>query len=230
MLLRCVLVLAMAVMLFPGTAFSQESPEQIKLPTPDTKGTMSVEEAIYKRRSVRDFKDEALTLGQVSQLLWCSGGVTLDGLSGPTRAYPSAGAVYPLDIYLVAGKVKGLDPGVYLYEWRKHMLKPIRKGDLRDKLASAALGQRMVLEAPVSIVVTAMHSKTARRYGERGAVRYVSMDVGHLGENVHLISESMGLGTVMVGAFIDKKVMDVLKVKDQMPMYIMPVGVPAGKK
>ena len=229
MLLRCILIITLLSMLFAGTTYAQEKGIEIKLPTPERKGTMSVEEAIYQRQSVRNFKKTPLSLEQISQLLWVSGGVTVDGLSGPTRSYPSAGGIYPLDIYLVAGAVEGLDAGIYLYDWRKHMLKLLKKGDYRTKLAAAALGQRMVQEAPVSIVVTAMHSKTARRYGERGAVRYVSMDIGHLGQNVHLISESMGLGSVMVGAFIDKKVMDVLGIKDQVPMYIMPVGVPATK-
>ncbi len=203
-----------------------ETVETVKLPKPRHKGDVSVEQAIYERKSIRRFSGEPLTLEDVSQLLWAAGGMTVDGVTGPTRAFPSAGAVYPLEIYLVAGNVTGLSPGVYHYDWRKHSLVPVKKGDLREDLSKAALSQRMVGEAPVSIVVTALHAKTARRYGQRGAVRYVSMDTGHLGQNVHLQAQSMGLGTVMVGAFMDNKVLDVIDAKNELPVYIMPIGHP----
>ncbi|MGB2601695.1 MAG: SagB/ThcOx family dehydrogenase [Candidatus Omnitrophota bacterium] len=205
---------------------SPEPGETIELPDPKHEGSMSVEEAIYKRRSIRNFSDEALTLQEVSQLLWAAGGRTVDGMTGPTRAYPSAGAIYPLEVYLVAGNVVGLNDGVYRYEWRKHQLKLIKKGDLREQLYKAALSQRMVEVAPATIVITAQHAKTARRYGQRGVTRYVSMDTGHLGQNIHLQAESMGLGTVMIGAFIDKDVAKVLGTEEEMPVYMMPVGYP----
>jgi SagB-type dehydrogenase family enzyme len=213
-----------------GDAVSQQaSPEPgetVDLPKPKHKGSMSVEEAIYRRRSIRNFSDQALTLQEISQLLWAAGGKTVDGMTGPTRAYPSAGAIYPLEIYLVVGNVVGLKDGVYLYEWRKHQLKLVKRGDLRGQLYTASLSQRMVETAPVTLVITAQHAKTARRYGQRGVTRYVSMDTGHMGQNIHLQAESMGLGTVMVGAFIDKDVAKVLGTEEEMPVYMMPVGHP----
>ena len=187
---------------------------------------MSVEEAIHGRRSIRGFTKGALTLAEVSQLLWSAGGKTVDGVTGPTRAYPSAGAAYPLEIYLVAGNVKGVEPGVYRYNWKENSITQIKKGDLRNALAGAAYGQSMMKQAPVTIVITAAFEKTTRRYGERGLKRYVPMDVGHLGQNVHLQAESMGLGTVMVGAFFDNKVAKVLGVEKEVPVYMMPVGRP----
>ncbi len=221
--LKITAVLVAVLLLVPVFCGAEE---EIKLPAPKHRGTLSVEQAIYDRRSVRRFAKVPISLEDVSQILWAAGGSTVDGMTGPTRAYPSAGAVYPLEIYLVAGNVTGLSPGIYLYDWKKNMLILMKKGDLRAQLAKAALSQGMIREAPVTIVVTAVHAKTARRYGERGAVRYVSMDAGHLGQNVHLQAESLGLGTVMVGAFIDNEVLKVLGVKDELPVYMMPVGKP----
>ena len=200
--------------------------QNVKLPKPKHGGGISVEEAIMERTSVRSFNDRALSLEDVSQLLWAAGGKTVDGVTGPTRAYPSAGASYPLEIYLVAGKVQGLEPGVYKYNWRENSLSLVKKGDLREALTRAALGQRMIKQAPVTIVITAEFGKTTRRYGERGRTRYVSMDAGHLGQNVHLQAQSLGLGTVMVGAFSDAEVQKVLGVSDETPIYMMPVGRP----
>lgn len=224
MYLRATLLSLIAVFFVCADIAAQPAGEVITLPKPSHKGNVSVEEAIFKRRSLRDFSDKPLTLQEISQLLWAAGGKTVDGMTGPTRAYPSAGAIYPLEVYLVAGKVSGIDPGIYHYEWRKHQLELVKKGDFRGDLAKAALSQRMIQDAPATLVVTAQHAKTASRYGERGTVRYVSMDTGHMGQNVHLQAESMGLGTVMVGAFIDSQVQKVLGIKDELTVYMMPVG------
>lgn len=197
---------------------------EIKLPAPRYKGKLSVEEAIYRRRSIRRYKDAPLTLQEVSQLLWAGVGATIDGVTGATRAYPSAGATYPLELYLVAGKVKELEAGLYHYDWRNHKLILLKRGDLRRELTRAALGQRMVQDAPISLVFTAVYPRTTRRYGERGKTRYVHMDMGHAGQNIHLQAEALDLGTVVVGAFQDQAVKKVLGVKDQEPLYIMPVG------
>ncbi len=198
----------------------------IKLPLPKYKSDTSVEEAIFKRRSIRRYKEETLGFQEVSQLLWAAGGKTIDGVTGATRAYPSAGGIYPLEIYLVVGNVKGISPGVYHYSWHDHTLSLKKEGDLRQELTAASLNQRMVLEAPVSLVFAAVYSRTTLRYGRRGELRYVPMDVGGAGQNVHLQAESLGLGTVIIGAFSDRAVKEVLELKDEEPLYIMPVGRP----
>lgn len=200
------------------------SPVEIRLPSPKHKGEVSVEEAIFKRRSVRSYRNEPLTLEEVSQLLWAGGGVTIDGITGATRAYPSAGGIYPLEIYLVAGNVKGLTPGIYHYKWQRHTISLVKRGDFREELTTAAFGQRMIMNAPISIVFTGLYSRTTRRYGTRGETRYVPMDVGGAGQNIHLQTEALGLGTVIIGAFYDEKVKEILGTKDETPLYIMPVG------
>lgn len=200
--------------------------KKIRLPSPRHRGEVSVEEAIFKRRSIRHYKDEPLTLEEVSQLLWAAGGKTIDGITGATRAYPSAGGIYPLEIYLVAGEVDGLASGIYHYKWREHTISLVKEGDFRRKLMRAALGQRMVADAPVSIIFTAVYPRTTRRYGKRGEIRYVPMDMGGAGQNVHLQAEALGLGTVIIGAFQDGAVKEIPGVKDETPLYIMPVGRP----
>lgn len=198
--------------------------EYVILPEPNLRGEVSVEEAIYKRRSTRRYQQGPLTLQEVSQLLWASVGKTVDGVSGPTRAYPSAGASHPLEAFLVVGDVKELAVGVYRYNWRDHTLSLVIEGDVRDALTDAALRQAMIREAPASIVFTAVFQRTTSRYGQRGEVRYVPMDTGAAFQNVHLQAQALGLGTVIIGAFSDEGVKEVLNLTDEIPLGIMPVG------
>jgi len=205
----------------------EEPGEEVSLPPPARRGDLSVEEAIYRRRSIRSFLDEPLSLQEASQLLWAAGGKTIDGLTGPTRSYPSAGGAHPLEIYLVAGRVEGLLPGIYRYSWREHSLVRLKRGDRRADLRQAAFGQSMVGQAPASLVFTAVPERTTRRYGER-ALRYIPMDVGGAGQNVHLQAEALGLGTVIVGAFNDEALKSVLSLgAAEAPYYVMPLGRPS---
>lgn len=191
------------------------------LPKPKFKSNVSVEEALLKRRSVRSYKKEKLTLQDVSQLLWAAQGQTV-GWGG--RTAPSAGATYPLEVYLVAGDVEGLQSGLYHYNIKEHSLVQKITSDIRSALARAALGQDYVLKAPASIVITAIYDRTTSRYGKRG-IRYVHNEVGHVGQNIHLQCETLGLGTVVIGAFVDEEVKKVLQLDDdEEPQYIMPVG------
>uniref|UniRef100_A0A7C4GEU7 SagB/ThcOx family dehydrogenase n=1 Tax=candidate division WOR-3 bacterium TaxID=2052148 RepID=A0A7C4GEU7_UNCW3 len=191
----------------------------LQLPTPDTSGTMTVEQALLRRRSVRSFSTAGLKLSESAQLLWAAQGKT-SGWGG--RVAPSAGGTYPMELYLVAGKVSGLEPGVYRYLPADHALETVKPGDVREKLASAALGQAAVASAPAVLVLACDYRRTTARYGERG-VRYVHMEAGHVGQNVHLACEAMGLGTVMIGAFSDAGVKRALGIAYD-PLYVMPVG------
>jgi len=199
----------------------QEGPELISLPKPDVKGKMPLEKTIRQRRSLREYAPGPLTLDQVSQLLWAAEGVTHpEGL----RAAPSAGALYPLEVYLVAGEVEGLEPGVYRYLPRGHDLEPVVAGDRRSRLSKAALGQDCVRNAPAVIAFTAIYERTTKKYGERG-IRYVHMDLGFAAENVYLQAVPLGLGTVMVGAFHDDQVREVLGAsEEEHPLALLPVG------
>jgi SagB-type dehydrogenase family enzyme len=162
-----------------------------------------------------------VTLEQVSQLLWAAQGVT--GAFNE-RTAPSAGGTFPLEMYVVAGEVDGLAPAVYKYRFRVHHLAPVADGDRRVQLAMASLNQDCVRKGAASIVFTAVYKRTVDEYGDRG-VRYVHMEAGHVGQNLHLQAAAMGLGTVMVGAFEEDRVADVLELpEEESPVYIAPVG------
>lgn len=197
----------------------------IKLPVPNTTGEMPLEEAILKRRSVRRYGEQSLLQVQLSQLLWSAQGITN---TGGRRASPSAGATYPLEIFVVTGEqtVEDLKAGIYHYQANSHSLNLHSKGDSRKRLAEAALSQRFIADCPISIVVCAIFSRTSYRYGNRGD-RYAHIEVGHVGQNISLQAIALGLATVMVGAFNDERVSAILKLEEQTePLYIIPVGKP----
>ncbi|MBN2465764.1 SagB/ThcOx family dehydrogenase [candidate division WOR-3 bacterium] len=210
--------------------FSPPSARAVKLPPPACAGTLSVDQALAERRSVRRYADDPLTLAEVSQLLWAAYGITqplpgIPELGGGFRAAPSAGALYPLELYLVAGAVTGLEPGIYRYRPGPHDLLDVLAGDRRQWLCHAALGQTMVQDAPASLVYSAVFSRNTAKYGERGRRRYVCMDLGHSAENVYLQCASLGLGTCGIAAFHDDAVRLVTRLpENEEPLYIMPVG------
>lgn len=177
--------------------------------------------AIKSRRSVRRYKNEALSLEQISQLLWAAQGITSkDGL----RAAPSAGALYPMELYVVVGKVDVLSPGIYKYNCKSHTLSLLESGDKRSELSSASLRQDAVANGMINIVICGVFERTRAKYGSR-AKRYVFMEAGHVAQNIYLLGTSLGLGTVVVGAFDDESVKKVIKAQpEEHPLYVMPVG------
>ena len=195
--------------------------ERIKLPEPSYTGNLSVEEALSQRRSIRAYSGENLTIEEVSQLLWSAQGITS---AGGGRTAPSAGALYPLELYLVVGDVEGIDKGVYRYRPEEHELEKVKDGDTRTELADAALGQACVRDAAIDIVFTAVYERTTGKYGERG-IRYVQMEAGHAAQNVYLQAVALDLGTVVIGAFVDGEVKEIMNMEEQeTPLYILPVG------
>jgi SagB-type dehydrogenase family enzyme len=205
-----------------GAALAQTGGDGgIALPAPRRGGAGSLADVLARRRSVREFAKGPLTLAAVSQLLWAAQGVT--GRDGQ-RTAPSAGGLYPLELYLVAGAVTGLEAGVYRYEPKRHRLLLHMKGDPRGELADAALEQEWVAEAPSVLVIGAVYARSDHRYGRR-APRYVHMEVGHAAQNVYLQAVALDLGTVMVGAFHDRQLARVLRLpEDVEPLGVMPIG------
>jgi SagB-type dehydrogenase family enzyme len=194
---------------------------QIVLSTPVTSGPRPLEALLSQRRSMREFDHQPLALADVGQLAWAAQGVTH---RYGWRTAPSAGALYPLELYLVAGRVDGMEPGVYRYRPQAHSLEMTGDDDCRAALARAALGQSWLADAAAIFVFTAVYERTARKYGGR-AERYVHMEVGHAGQNLFLQAEARGLGTVVVGAFDDAAVAQVLGLPaDHRPLSLMPVG------
>ncbi len=192
----------------------------IELPSPRLDGELTLEEAIFERRSVREFANIPLNLEQISQLLWAAQGITDSWRN--FRSAPSAGALYPMEIFLVVGDVEELEAGIYHYNPDEHSLDKMKEGDIRGDLSRAALGQRAVDQAPVNIIIAAEFGRTTGRYGTRGE-RYVYIEAGHIGQNIYLQAVALGLGTVAIGAFHDDDVAELLEI-DFDPLYIFPVG------
>lgn len=200
----------------------------VKLPDPELKGQMSVEEAIQQRRSVRLYSNKSLTLKDVSQLLWAAQGITDSELN--LRATPSAGRTYPLEVYLVVGPsgVQELGEGVYYYNPIQHQLEKVLNGDKRSDLSKAANGQAWVRNAPVNIVITGDYQRTINKYGDNNnSIRFVHLEAGHAGENIYLMATARGLVTVSLGSFDDQAVQTLLHLPaGQNTLYIFPVGYP----
>lgn len=192
--------------------------KEIILPQPKLKGKVSLEEAIFKRRSQREFQRKDLSLEQIGQLLWAAQGITAKRGGFNFRAAPSAGALYPLELYALT------KDGLYHYIPEGHKLENLSDRDLRGDLADAALGQGSVASSALDIVICAVYERVTSKYGQRG-VRYVHIEAGHAAQNIHLQAVALGLGSVPIGAFSDEGVQKTLGLpKDHEPLYIIPVG------
>ncbi len=219
------------------TTQAQTTETVIRLPAPRLDGPISVERSLQARRSVRSFKKESVSLQIVSQLVWAAQGITQKSdapagwpwgaWQGGRRTAPSAGALYPLELYVICGAVSDLKPGIYKYKPQTHQLTLVRAGDHRSRLSAAASGQEWIAGAPCIFVVGAVFARTEVKYGQRTA-RYVHMEAGHAIENICLQAVALDLGSTVVGAFRDADVKEVVGMeKDEEPLAIVPVGKPA---
>lgn len=196
----------------------------MRLPDPQYEGDVSLERAIRGRRTIRSFDGKALSLSQVSQLLWSAQGITEP--VGLKRAAPSAGALYPMDIYAVvgAGCVEGLDPGIYHYRPEDHSISLEKREDIRRDVAGASLRQIWMAKAPLNLVITAEYGRITGKYGQRG-IRYAMIEAGHIGQNIFLQAQAMSLAAGIVGAFDDEKLIRVMGItKTHEPLLVLPVG------
>jgi SagB-type dehydrogenase family enzyme len=198
--------------------------ETMKLPLAKTEGMVSVEHAIKQRRTHRSFTKKEVGLNQLSQLLWAAGGITED--NGFKRAAPSGGALYPIDIYVAVGRqrVAELDAGLYRYEPNSHMVTHINQQDLRGQIAGASLFQMWMADAPIQVIIVADYSRSTIKYKNRG-IRYAMIEAGHMGQNVFLQAEALGLKAGIVGAFNDKKLIKIMDISPSYePLLVMPIG------
>ncbi|CAB3289864.1 SagB-type dehydrogenase domain protein [Methanocaldococcus lauensis] len=186
---------------------------------------IKLEDVLLKRRSIREYSSTPLTLKELSHLLFAAYGITD---SRGFKTVPSAGATYPLEIYVNVRDVIGLEEGVYKYIPEKHSIVRILYEEVGQKLALASLKQMFIAVAPIVIIIAADFERTTRVYGDRG-FRYVHMEVGHVAQNIYLMATSLGLGTVSVGAFYDNEIKNILGI-DEYPLLLMPVGVPLSEE
>jgi SagB-type dehydrogenase family enzyme len=217
------LVLVSAYIFFYPAGIGMETleyGEAVELPEPRTGAGMSLNEALLWRRSVRDFSSREVSMVDLSTILWAAQGITASKES--FRTAPSAGALYPLELYVTSGS------GVYHYNPVENTLEGLSDGDVRGALAAAALNQNWIRDAPFVIIITGVVERTREKYGDR-AERYMFLEAGHAAQNVYLETTALGLGTVVVGAFYDDQVREVLGLPAAYtPIYIMPLGYEKG--
>jgi len=209
-------IIVIEVIMLSLSSLAAEPDSLRLLPKPQKTGKVSIEETLSRRRSVRSFKSQALTESEIGQLLYTAQGISEDGRG--LRTAPSAGATYPLEVYLVTAE------GIFHYLPERHALELKKAGDFRESLAEACLDQNSIRTAPASIVFSAVFERTTRRYQQRGE-RYVHIEVGHAAQNVHLQAVALGLASVPVGAFSDNAVAKVVDVnQNEQVLYLVPVG------
>ena len=202
--------------------------KEITLPKPSSKGSITVEEALKARRTHRSFSSQGLALKQFSQILWGAYGVTAHNYGVSLKTAPSAGALYPLDIYAVVGDrgVENLAPGLYHFFSEKHAVNLVRSGDLRAEVARNSLHQMWIAKAPLILIITGQYERSSIKYGPRGVI-YTHIEAGCVGQNIFLQAEAIGLKAGIVGAFNNRDVVKTMGLPaSHDPLLIMPVGFP----
>ena len=209
----------------PDTYKTYPDAEIVLLPEPSRSAGQFIWDLVSRRRSVREYTSVPAYLQELSQLLWATQGVT--GRMGyyALRSSPSAGALYPIETYVLVNRVRELEEGIYHYDVRQHRLEMVRKGSFRSGIARAALGQDMLRNAAFVFIWTAVIDRSKWKYGER-AYRYIYMDVGHIGQNAYLSAESLGLGCCTVGAFFDDEVNEIIGIdgENEIAIYLCAIG------
>jgi SagB-type dehydrogenase family enzyme len=218
-----------------NSAMQIQSDNFYKLPLPSHEGKVSVEKALNNRRSIRKYSEDSLSISDLSQILWAAQGIThkiaetpstgrSEQWRGGLRTAPSAGALYPIELYIALGKVKGLSQGLYKYNPQQHKIIKVLDGDKRVDISNAALKQECIRSGAVSIIICGNYKRTSVKYGKR-AERYVQIESGAVCQNIYLQSYALDLGTVFVGAFKDDSLKTTLKIpEDEYPLGIMPIG------
>lgn len=202
---------------------------RLALSVPEPAASPGAEEVMRSRRTLRQFTGEPLTLTEVERLLYFTNGITgavpLEGGTLPLRASPSAGALYPIEVYLAALSVDGLEQGIYHYEVEGNALEFVRPGSFGEEIFEITHRQEMVREASACLFMTAMFGRTKHKYGERG-YRYVLLDAGHLAQNLYLESTALGLGCATIGGFLDDRANRLIGVDglEESVLYMAVVG------
>jgi SagB-type dehydrogenase family enzyme len=211
----------------PETYKEYPSARKVQLPKILPSQTLPAVEALKKRKSIRSFLPKPLSITDLSFLLWAATGVQRTEQGYEFRTVPSAGALYPIETYLIANNVEGLEKALYHYDIQEHALEELKAGSFGEKMARAALGQKMLAAAPVVLVWTAVFARSKWKYAQR-AYRYVYLEAGHIAENLALSAASVGLGSCQIGAFFDDEINQIIGVEgvEESVLYLSVVGHP----
>jgi len=199
----------------------------IALPAPEQVVTSSVDQALRQRRSIRSYSDRPLSIEQLSYLLWASTGIQRRARNFEFRTAPSAGALYPIETYVVVNNVENVPQGLYHYSIKQHTLEELQTGDISQAITTAAMGQRICSQAAAVFIWTAVFQRTKWRYRDR-AYRYIYLDAGHIAQNLALSATSLGLGSCQIGALFDEEVNEIVGVDgiEESTIYMTVAGWP----
>ena len=199
--------------------------KRISISSFNHQGGQALWEAIGRRRSLRDFSHDPITFEELSVLIWATQGITTRAWGVDLRTVPSAGALYPIETYVVVNRIQGISAGIYHYSVKEAQLVLIREGSFGRELSQAALGQEMLGEAACAFVWTAMVERSKWKYRER-AYRYIYMDAGHVGQNLYLAATGLNLGCCTVGAFFDDEIDHLIGIEGtgEITIYLGAVG------
>ena len=197
----------------------------VNLPPPEFNDTIKFWDVLVKRHSSRKFSKESLTIMDLSLLLYGMEGLTRVFTQFSYRITPSAGGLYPIEIYPVINNVEELKEGIYHYNIPWHSLELLKEGDFRTQVAEGCLGQKMVYNSAVNFIFTAIIERSKWKYLQR-CYRYIYLDCGHIGQNFYLVAEALGLGACTVGAILDDELNKVLDIdgKSETAIYVGVVG------
>ena len=222
-ILMTVIIISSSLLLYNSYLDSQNDNIDKEIKLSEINKESELINLLYNRKSIRNYKNKAIIFEDISEIIWASEGINVDGISGPTRTSPSAGATNPLEIYILISNVNNITNGLYKYVPTEHKLQKLIKNNLSQALAAAALNQAPIADAPASIIITANYDETTKRYGERGK-KYVHMEAGMAAQNVILTAESKDLSGVIIGAFENDKIKKVMGNIKQTPLLIIPLG------
>ncbi len=202
--------------------------QKVELPSFELNKSLSLDQALRQRKSIRNFQDKGISLGQLSYLLWASTGIQRIEDGYEFRTVPSAGALYPIETYIVSNNVRKLEAGIYHYSISSHELELLKQGNFKRSITAAALGQDMCASAAVVFVWTAIFERCKWKYGQR-AYRYMYLDTGHIAENLALVAVSLNLGSCEIGALYDDNVNAIVGIDgtDESVLCMAVVGIPA---
>jgi SagB-type dehydrogenase family enzyme len=203
-----------------------EAPK-VDLPAFEPTPPMSLDQALRRRTSIRNFGLRPVSKAQLSYLLWASTGIQRVEHEYEFRTAPSAGALYPIETYVVVNTVGGLEKGLYHYAIKHHQLEQLMTGDLRGRISAAALGQGFCASAAAVFVWSAVFDRCKWKYDQR-AYRYIYLDAGHIAENLALAAVSLNLGSCQIGALFDDEVNRILGIDgiSEGVIYMAVVGWP----
>jgi SagB-type dehydrogenase family enzyme len=207
--------------------------QRIVLPKGNFRLAQPLGAALQKRLSTREFELKPMALARLSQLLFTSYGARgvrkVDGETVVDRCTPSAGGLYPIELYVTTQRVAGVPDGIHHYDARFHRLETVATGQHHGRMAELTIGQDMIRDANVVVVLAAMFRRTMWKYGTRG-YRYVWLDAGHIGQNLYLAAGALALGAVAIGGFFDLEVNRLLRLpSDETAVYMVCIGNPRSK-